>query len=82
MEEGSQSFSRQGKRTVYADSLRWRNYLAHVWTPVSANPGLNFINPGLFFFLSKALSRINVSIIFRVSSHQIVAKENQTEFAF
>ena len=32
-----------------------------VRTPVSANPGLNF-NPGFFFFLSKALSRIISSI--------------------
>ena len=49
--------------------------------PVSANPGLNF-NPGFFFFLSKALSRIIFSILFRVSNHQIVDKENLTELAF
>ena len=44
-------------------------------TPVIAKPGLNF-NPGFFFFLSKALSWIIFSIIFRVSNHQIVGKEN------
>ena len=38
-------------------------------------PGLNF-NPSFFFFLSKALSRIIFSILFRVSNHQIVGKEN------
>ena len=48
-------------------------------TPVSAIPGLNF-NPGFFFFLSKALSRIIFSILFRVSNHQIVGKDNKTEF--
>ena len=42
---------------------------------VSANPGWNF-NPGFFFFLSKALSRIVFSILFRVSDQQIVGKEN------
>ena len=46
-----------------------------VRTPVSANPGLN-INPHLFFFLSKAHYRIIFCILFRVSSHQIVGKEN------
>ena len=46
-----------------------------VQTPVSTNQGLNF-NPGLFFFLSKALSRIIFSILFRVSNHPIVGKEN------
>ena len=34
-----------------------------VRTPVGANPGLNF-NPGFFFFLSKALYRIILSIFF------------------
>ena len=46
-----------------------------VRTPVSANPGLNF-NPGFFIFLSKALSRTIFSFLFRVSSYQIVGKEN------
>ena len=46
-----------------------------VRSPVSANPGLNF-NPGFFFFLSKALSRIIFSFLFGVSNHQIVGKEN------
>ena len=46
-----------------------------VRTPVSANPGLNF-NPGFPIFLSKALSGIIFSILFRVSNHQIVGKEN------
>ena len=52
-----------------------------VRTPVSANPALNF-DPALFLFLSKALSRIILSILFRVSNHQIVGKENLTELAF
>ena len=52
-----------------------------VRTLVSPNPGLNF-NLGFVFFLSKALSRITFSILFRVSNHQIVGKENLTEFAF
>ena len=43
--------------------------------PVSAYPGLNF-NLGFFFFLSKALSRIIFYILFRVSNHQIVGKDN------
>ena len=46
-----------------------------VWTAVITNPGLNF-NPECFIFLSKALSRIIFSILFRVSNHQIVGKEN------
>ena len=46
-----------------------------VRTPVSANPGLNF-NPGFFIFLSKALSLIIFSFLFRVSNYQIVGKEN------
>ena len=44
------------------------NLVKVVRTPVSANPGF-------FFFLSKALSRIIFYIIFRVSNHQIVGKE-------
>ena len=51
-----------------------------VRTPVSTNPGLNF-NLGFIFLLSKALSRIIFSF-FRISNHQIVGKENLTEFAF
>ena len=46
-----------------------------VRTPVNTNLGLNF-NPGSFFLLSKALSGIIFSILFRVSNHQIVGKEN------
>ena len=46
-----------------------------VRTPVSANPGFNF-NPGFFFFLLKALYRIIVSIVLRVSNHQIEGKVN------
>ena len=34
------------------------------------------VNPGFFFFLSKALSRIIFSILLRVSSHQVLGKEN------
>ena len=41
----------------------------------SANPGLNF-NLGFFFFSSKVLSCIIFYIVFRVSNHQIVGKEN------
>ena len=52
-----------------------------VWTPVSANQGLN-CNLQCFIFLSKALSQIIFSILFRVSNHQIVGKENYTKFAF
>ena len=51
-----------------------------VRTPVSANPALTF-NLGFIFLLSKALSRIIFSF-FRISNHQIVGKENLTEFAF
>ena len=47
---------------------------------VRANLGLNF-NPGFFFFLSKALLWIIFSILFRVSSPEIVGKENYIEFA-
>ena len=50
-------------------------------TPVSANPGLNF-NPRFFFYVSKALSGITFFILFRVSNHEIVRKENYTENAF
>ena len=46
-----------------------------VRTRVSANPGLNF-NSGFFIFLSKALSRIIFSFLFRVSNYKIVGKEN------
>ena len=49
--------------------------------PVSANLGLNF-NPEFFLLLSKALSQIIFTILFRVSNHQIVGKENKTEFDF
>ena len=49
--------------------------------PVSANLGLNF-NPGFFLLLSKALSQIIFTILFRVSNHQIVGKENKTEYDF
>ena len=52
-----------------------------VRTPVTTNPGLNF-NPAFFFLLSKALSRVIFSILFRVSSHQIVGKKSKTEFEF
>ena len=62
-----------------ADSIKTgklpRNQGPVVRTPVSANSGLNF-NPGFFIFLSKALSRIIFSILFRVSNYQIVGKKN------
>ena len=64
---------------VHGDSA-WKRYFFRllgpvVRTAVSANPGLNF-NPKCFIFSSKALSRIIFSILFRVSNHQIVGKEN------
>ena len=43
--------------------------------PISTNPGLNF-NPGVFFSLSIALSRIISSILFRVFFRQIVDGKN------
>ena len=46
-----------------------------VRTPVSANPGLNF-NLGFFFLVCKEFFRIVFSILFRLSNHQIVDKEN------
>ena len=46
-----------------------------VRTPVSTNPGFNFI-PGFFFFLLKALYRIILSIFLRVSNHQIEGNVN------
>ena len=52
-----------------------------VWKPISANPGLNF-NLGFFFSSSKALPLIIFYIVFRVSNHQIVGKENEIEFVF
>ena len=48
---------------------------------ITANPGLNF-NSSFFFFYSKAFSRIIFSIIFRASNHQIVDRQNWTEFPF
>ena len=49
-----------------------------VRTLVGTNPGLNFnLDVGFFFsFSSKALSRIIFHILFGVSNHQIVGKEN------
>ena len=72
--------TRNAKRTFYHipcfQTLRcFEHQDPVVRTPVSANPGLNF-NPGFFIFLSKALSRIIFSILFRVSNYQIVGKEN------
>ena len=52
-----------------------------VRTPVSANLRLNF-NPGFFTFLSKALSRIIFSFLFRVTNRQIVGKENKLNLLF
>ena len=60
--------------------MRYNNLGPVVRTPVSTNPGLHF-NLGFVFFLSKALSRIIFCILFRVFHHQIVGKENLTEFA-
>ena len=49
-----------------------------VRTPIGTNIGLNFnLGVGFFFFFSsKALSRIIFYILFRVSNHKIVGKEN------
>ena len=66
---------------LYKTCVKQNTQASVVRTPVSANPGLNF-NSGFFSFLSKALSRILFFILFRVSNHQIVGKENLTEFAF
>ena len=54
-----------------------------VRTRVCANLGLNF-NPGFFFSLSKALSRIIFSIFFRVSNHPcfFVRKKSQKRAFF
>ena len=43
--------------------------------PIGISPGLNF-NPGVFFCLSLALSRIISSMLFRVVYHQIVDEKN------
>ena len=83
------------ERTWERDSLGLHSLMTKIWawsfdgtllgpvvrTPVSANPGLNF-NQDFFFFSSKALFRIIFSIPFRASNHQIVGKENLTEFVF
>ena len=39
--------------------------------PISANSGVNF-NPGFFFFCSKAFSRMNFSLVCRVSKHNLI----------
>ena len=49
--------------------------------PISANPGLNF-SPGFYFFCSKFFLRVIFSIPLRLSNHQIVDKNDKTEFAF
>ena len=49
---------------------------------VGVNPGLNLNLGFFFFFCSKVFSRIIFSILFRASNHQIVGKNNKTEFAF
>ena len=61
--------------SFYSVATKFSHLGPVVRTPVSTNPGLNF-NPGFFFFLSKALSQIIFSILFRVSNHQIVGKDN------
>ena len=52
-----------------------------VRTPLSANPGLNF-NPGLFFFLSKALTRIIFSIFLAYPIIKLQAKRIQLNWLF
>ena len=62
--------------------VRAKHQCPVVQMSLSANPGWN-VNPVFFFlFLSKALSLIIFSIIFRVSDQQIVGKESFTEFDF
>ena len=48
--------------------------------PIIAKPKLKF-NPGSFFFFSKAFYWIISSFLFRASNHQIVDKQNKTEFS-
>ena len=55
--------------------MRYNNLVPVVRTLVKTNPGF-------VFFLSKSLSRIIFCILFRVFNHQIVGKDNLTEFAF
>ena len=47
--------------------------------PISAKP---WVNPGFYFFCSKAFFRTILSILFTASNHQIVDKKDKTEFAF
>ena len=66
-------FSRKNSNTYEEEFEAFQSPV--VRTPISANPRLYF-NPGFVFFLSIALSRKIFSILFRVSYHQIVGKEN------
>ena len=52
-----------------------------VRTPVSDNPGLNF-NPGYFFFLSKALSRIRFSAVLKYPIIKLQAKSIKLNLPF
>ena len=52
-----------------------------VRTPFSANPGLNF-NPGYFFFLSKALSRISFSTVLKYPIIKLQAKSIKLNLPF
>ena len=74
------STNRTAKYIKYA-LLMWDALGPVVRTPVNANLRLNF-NPGFFFLLSKALSRIIFFIVFRVSNHQIVGKEIKLNLLF
>ena len=40
------------------------------------------LNPGFFFLCSKAFSGIILSVIFRVSNHQLADKRIKTEMLF
>ena len=83
---GSQFWLMLAPQTIVVISKIKRTFLSILQGPVvrrriSADPRLNF-NLGLFFFCSKAFSRIIFSILFRASNHQIVGKKNKTDFLF
>ena len=74
------STNRTAKYIKYA-LLMWDALGPVFRMPVNANLRLNF-NPGFFFLLSKALSRIIFFVVFRVSNHQIVGKEIKLNLLF
>ena len=72
--------SARQRGTLLIDFAHFRLRLNQQLGPVVRRPVS--ANPGFFFFLSKALSRIIFFFLFRVSNHEIVGKENKTEFDF